>query len=160
MGKGRRIRIDTRELAPTSSSPTWDETATIECSSDAAGGVVEPQAVAFELRCRNVGAKGKGSILGRLTAGDSKQLGKAEVSWKDVVASPGMSLKRSIRFEAAGSGMRGAKAPSLAVEMKVEGVRSARRQGGRSEECGCTRSCEWLGSEEDVALAAATLNAW
>ncbi|WOK96258.1 hypothetical protein Cni_G04965 [Canna indica] len=151
-GEGRRIRIQTSEVLP-GTDPCWNEVAAIDCQggSDqlAVKELLEPQTVAFELRWRRT----RSSVFGKLTR--SKLLGRAEVSWKEVLASPGMSLRRSIRLS---SELCGVKAPSLVVEMRVEAMKAVVRKM-RREECGC-RSSEWFGSEEDVDLAAATLNVW
>ncbi|RRT34056.1 hypothetical protein B296_00055697 [Ensete ventricosum] len=158
-GRGRRIRIDTKEATPTS-NPCWDELATIECqgASDPVRELLEPHAVVFELRRRSR----RIPLVGRFTR--SKLLGTAEVAWKDVLASPDMSLKRCARFASSSSEFDGLKPPSLSVEMKVEAVKAPRnkqRSGRRPamEGCAC-RSSERFGSEEDILLAAATLNVW
>ncbi|CAL9128135.1 unnamed protein product [Musa acuminata var. zebrina] len=158
-GHGRRIRIDTKEVIPTG-NPCWDELATIECqgSSDPVRELLEPHTVVFELRRRSR----RIPLLGRFTG--SKLLGMAEVAWKEVLASPDMSLKRCVRFASLSSEFYGLKPPCLSVEMKVEAVKSLsnkQRSGRRPamEGCAC-RSSERFGSEEDILLAAATLNVW
>ncbi|URE21727.1 hypothetical protein MUK42_12688 [Musa troglodytarum] len=158
-GHRRRIRIDTKEVIP-ASNPCWDELATIECqgASDPVRELLEPHTVVFELRRRSR----RTPLLGRFTG--SKLLGMAEVAWKDVLASPGMSLKRCVRFASLSSEFYGLKPPCLSVEMKVEAVKalSNKQRSGRRptvEGCAC-RSSERFGSEEDILLAAATLNAW
>ncbi|CAL9196997.1 unnamed protein product [Musa hybrid cultivar] len=158
-GHGRRIRIDTKEVIPTG-SPCWDELATIECqgASDPVRELLEPHTVVFELRRRSR----RIPLLGRFTG--SKLLGMAEVAWKEVLASPDMSLKRCVRFASLSSEFYGLKPPCLSVEMKVEAAKSLsnkQRSGRRPamEGCAC-RSSERFGSEEDILLAAATLNVW
>ncbi|KAJ8480557.1 hypothetical protein OPV22_024284 [Ensete ventricosum] len=158
-GSGRRIRVDTREV-PATSNPRWAETATIECqgAADPVGELLQPHKVVFELRWRR---RGGASFLGGFAG--TKLLGRAEVAWKEVVASPDVASKRCVRFAAVSSELCGLEPPSLSVEMKAEVTEAPKMQRiGRSlamEERGC-RSRDWAASEEEIVLAAATLNAW
>lgn len=119
------------------------------------GEVLEPHTAVFELRRRPRARS--------LLSSGSKLLGRAEVAWKEVLASPKMSVRRCVRFGPLSSEWSGGlKTPGLWVEMKVEAmefsaVSSTQRVG--MEKCGCRKS-EGFGTEEEMLLAAASMNAW
>ncbi|XP_074576278.1 uncharacterized protein LOC141832795 [Curcuma longa] len=152
-GNGERIRVDTREVSP-SVIPVWDEVAAMECQGRV-GRLLEPHTAVFELRRR--------PRTRSLLSSGSKLLGRAEVAWKEVLASPNMSMRRCVRFGSLSSEWNGGvKTPGLLVEMKVEAMefsatsstqRVAMERRGR-------RKSEGFGSEEEMLLAAATMNAW
>ncbi|XP_042425840.1 uncharacterized protein LOC122013663 [Zingiber officinale] len=159
-GNGERIRVDTREVSP-SVIPVWDEIAAMECRGRSVGEVLEPHTAVFELRRR--------PRAGSLISSGSKLLGRAEIAWKEVLASPKMSMRRCVRFGSLSSewSRGGVKStPGLLVEMKVEAMAmefsaaSGSTQRVGMEKCGRRRKSEGFGSEDEMRLAAATMNAW
>ncbi|XP_074560804.1 uncharacterized protein LOC141816992 [Curcuma longa] len=155
-GKGQRIRVDTREVFPSVVGPVWDEVATMECQGRV-GEVLEPHAVVFELRRRRTRTR-------TLFFSGSRLLGRAEVAWKEVLAAPEKSLRRCVGFGSLSSEWSsGLKPPGLLVELKVEAMElcaaSVKQKRIGMEKCGCEDS-GGFGNEEEMLLAAATLNAW
>ncbi|KAG6498520.1 uncharacterized protein LOC121993645 [Zingiber officinale] len=154
-GKGQRIRVDTREVFP-SLDQVWDEVATMECRGRV-GEVLQPHVVVFELWRR------RPRTTRTLFFSRSRLLGRAEVAWKEVLAAPEMTLRRCVGLGSLSSEWSsGVKSPGLLVEMKVEvncAAASVEKQRIGRERCGC-RDSGGFGNEEEMLLAAATLNAW
>ncbi|PAN38473.1 hypothetical protein PAHAL_7G174300 [Panicum hallii] len=171
----RRLRVDTREVPCGGGDPFWGELARFErwgylpsAAGAAATGSTTPAApggggIAFELRWRPRPSSGLAALLG---AGarrrrPSRVLARAELAWPEDAASPERWLTLS---PAAGRELGGRKAPRLLVEVSTVrtavaggGGKGARKPGGASgccsagERCG---QCGWVGSEEDMFLAA------
>lgn len=156
-GNGRRIRIDTRGIQPTS-NPCWNELASVECwgALDPIVELLEHRGIVFELRWRRTVP-----VLGRLAG--SKLLGRGKLAWKDVLGTSDMSLERWVSFVTKSRASNGLKSPTLFIEMKVNvmNVKSRGRVGQLMswKDCGC-KHCDWIGSEEDMFQAATIVDGW
>ncbi|KAJ0988405.1 hypothetical protein J5N97_006761 [Dioscorea zingiberensis] len=147
-GTGKRIRVDSQVLPSMSSLE-------LKAGSNTITELLEKRSIIFELRWR------KPKPMFKCFA-KSKLLGKAEVSWKDIVRPDGAPMERWISFVIACQGVSlDVKPPALLVRIEAslsESImeKSLRRSEiGKHEECGC-RDCQWIGSEEDLFYAAAT----
>lgn len=154
IGGGRRIRIDTREIS-SASDPHWDEKSSLECvvPSNSVKKAICAHNVVFELRWRRdkscFGMKAKSKVLGR-----------AEVAWEDMLVEKRVSfvMENPLRVT------EGCKPPSLLVRMgiKVRDLELREKRREKHKECNC-ESCGWIGSEEDMfvaATAATMIDAW
>ncbi|CAL5068188.1 unnamed protein product [Urochloa decumbens] len=169
----RRLRVDTREVqcAP-ADGPFWDELARFErwgAAAAAPGGA----GIAFELRWRPRPPSSSGLAAALLGAGtrrpwrpSSRVLARAELAaWPEDAAA-----ERCLALVPAGRELGGrCKAPRLLVEVTTViravvapggGVQQGRVKthgGGVNECCGAGErcgQCGWVGSEEDMFLAA------
>jgi hypothetical protein len=165
----RRLRVDTREVPCGAGDLRWGELARFErwgggqpaAASAAAGGI------AFELRWRPRPSSGLAAALlgagGARVRPSSRVLARAELPWADVSASSSQPAERWLALSQVGRELRGCKAPKLLVEVKaaVHGAAVAateRTPGGGMTQC-CRAAercgqCGWVGSEEDMFLAA------
>ncbi|XP_058096341.1 uncharacterized protein LOC131242005 [Magnolia sinica] len=152
---GERIRLNSREISSTA-DPYWNEHISLECC-----GAANPmkdlsqQSVVFELRWRSTAP-----IIGRIVG--SKLLGRAEIAWRDVLGSTGMSMEKWTTLATPGTMVVGLKPPALQLGMKVRlsekvgHVHSRRTVGSkRCKEYRCGHdSCNGV-DNEIFALAAA-----
>uniref|UniRef100_A0ACD5UR77 Uncharacterized protein n=1 Tax=Avena sativa TaxID=4498 RepID=A0ACD5UR77_AVESA len=168
----RRIRVDTREVpcggAAGSGDVFWGELVRFQLASsngDGAVAVAAPGKVAFELRWRpRPSTSGLAAFLGTGRP-SSRVLARSELA---VATKPSASTETWLRLSPAGRRLGGeCKAPKLLVEVKVvhgafaaagHVAVKARKSGGGVNECchggeSC-RSCAWVGTEEDMFLAA------
>ncbi|KAJ4953846.1 hypothetical protein NE237_030678 [Protea cynaroides] len=158
-GNDQKIRLNSREI-PSTSHPYWNDSASLECSTanSYCTDQLKQQRVVFELRWRN-----NSSMLGRI--GGSKLLGRAEVSWKDVLESSELTFQRWITTTPTSSChvLEGLKPPALHVGMKVvvpsmADMVNKRRNVGlkRWNDCGCRQgNCCHNGDDELFVLVAA-----
>uniref|UniRef100_A0ACD5V799 Uncharacterized protein n=1 Tax=Avena sativa TaxID=4498 RepID=A0ACD5V799_AVESA len=161
----RRIRVDTREVPCGGSGDVfWGELARFQLAGDN-GAVAAPGKVAFELRWRpRPSTSGLAAFLGTGRP-SSRVLARAELA---VAAKSASATESWLRLSPAGRGLgAGCKAPKLLVEVKIVhgAVASAghvavkaKKSGGGVNDCcrggeSC-RSCAWVGTEEDMFLAA------
>ncbi|KAF7002267.1 hypothetical protein CFC21_017775 [Triticum aestivum] len=156
----RRIRVDTREVpcGAGGDDVLWGERVRFQLAGNA-GAVAAPGKVAFELRWRpRPSSSGLAAFLGTGRP-SSRVLARAELA---LSASAESWLRLSPASRELGGGC---KAPKLLVEVKIlHGVAAAdrvavqaRKFGGVNECCrGGERcgSCGWVGTEEDMFLAA------
>ncbi|XP_043719543.1 uncharacterized protein LOC122667347 [Telopea speciosissima] len=160
-----RIRLNSTREIPSTSQPFWNESTSLECSSTANSYCIDElkqQSVVFELRWRN-----NSPMFGRF--GGSKLLGKAEVSWKDVLESSELVVQRWVSIVPSSSSsslvVEGLKPPALHVEMKVrvpnmaaEMMMVSKRRDvalKRWKDCGCRHGhCCNSGDVELFALMA------
>ena len=159
-GRGRRIRIDTREISSTCDAH-WDEQSSLECevASDSTKEAIWAQNVVFELRWRRAKPFFKAK---------SKLLGRAEVAWEDVSGSGDVSVDKRVSFVAKKPVPEGEKPPTLVVRFGIR-VRDLEAREKRKmvhemgwNDCRC-ESCGWVGSEEDMfqaTNAASMIDAW
>ncbi|XP_058099950.1 uncharacterized protein LOC131244341 [Magnolia sinica] len=152
---GERIRLNSQEISSTS-DPYWNNHISLECS-----GAADPikelsqQTVVFELRWRSTTP-----IIGRIVG--SKLLGRAEISWRDVLGSTDMSMEKWATLSTPGNMIVGLEPPALQLGMKVRaskkvGKANSRRTTGskRWKECSCRHdACNGM-DNEIFALAAA-----
>ncbi|XP_058096340.1 uncharacterized protein LOC131242004 [Magnolia sinica] len=153
---GERIRLNSREISSTCDL-YWNEHISLECC-----GAADPmkdlsqQSVVFELRWRSTAP-----IIGRIVG--SKLLGRAEIAWRDVLGSTGMSMEKWTTLATPGTIVVGLKPPALQLEMKVRlsdqkvGHVNSRRTVGsrRCKEYSCRHdACNGV-DNEIFALAAA-----
>ncbi|XP_066346862.1 uncharacterized protein [Miscanthus floridulus] len=162
----RRLRVDTREVPCAGDGDLrWGELARFQRwgGGGAAGGI------AFELRWRPRPSSSSGLVAALLGAGgarvrpSSRVLARAELPWADVSsAAAAQPAERWLTLSQVGRELRGCKAPKLLVEVKAvrhAAVASTERTSGggmtqccrAAERCG---QCGWVGSEEDMFLAA------
>ena len=158
----RRIRVDTREVpcGGPGDDVFWGELVRFQLA-DAAG--VAPSKVAFELRWRpRPSTSGLAALLGTGRP-SSRVLARAELA----MGAKSASTESWLRLSPASRELDGGcKAPKLLVEVKVVNAvavdghvaMKARKSGGGVNECcrggeSC-RSCGWVGTEEDMFLAA------
>ncbi|KAL6652629.1 hypothetical protein ACP70R_011554 [Stipagrostis hirtigluma subsp. patula] len=153
----RRLRVDTREVPCAGcGDASWGELARFErwgCAAAAAG-------LAFELRWRPPAAPSAGlsALLGRRP---SRVLARAELAWRDVETSQAPAAERWLPLSPAGRELGVCKqAPRLLVEVRIvraaagdEVMEQGRSGGVADERCSCGE-CGWVGSEEDMFLAA------
>ena len=153
-GRGRRIRIDTREILSTCDAH-WDEQSSLECevASGSRKEAICAHNVVFELRWR----RSKPFFFG--TKAKSKLLGRGEVAWEDVSGLGGVPVEKRVGFITKKPVPEGEKPSMLVVRMgirvrdlEVREKRTVVHEMG-SNECKC-ESCGWVGSEEDMFLAA------
>ncbi|XP_043697553.1 uncharacterized protein LOC122648402 [Telopea speciosissima] len=165
-----KIRLNCREI-PTTSHPYWNDSISLECSAtnDDKNCLEElkQQSVVFELRWRN-----NSPIIGKI--GGSKVLGKAVISWKEVLESPELAIQKWVSTVSSASrdvieGLKPKPPPALHVGLKVRIPTSmAAEMVKRRKEvelqrwwnkCGCRDgSCSKYyncGDDELFALAAA-----
>ncbi|XP_068638375.1 uncharacterized protein [Aristolochia californica] len=152
-GNGQKIRLSSREIQ-SSCEPHWNESISLECGG-APDTVAElrRQKVVFELRWRT------SPLLGRIVR--STLLGRAEVSWKDVLESDDMSMVRWVTLSTKNCSPVGLKPPALQLDMRVripaEAPKVKRRVGSSAKwkECGC-RDGSCNGRDEELfAIVAA-----
>lgn len=132
-GNGKKICIGTQDV-PSTCNPCSNELGTIEClvASGVLNEALGPRKLMLELGW-------KSTILGRFRC--SKILARVEVAWKDF-----MMPNRCLLVETKVNVMRALNENWSCKRMTMKG-------------CGCS-SCEWVGSDEDMFLAASALNAW
>lgn len=163
----RRIRVDTREVpcgGATGGDVFWGELVRFQLAGNNGNAVAAPGKVAFELRWRpRPSTSGLSALLGTGRP-SSRVLARAELA---VAAKSATSTESWLRLSPAGRELdSGCKAPKLLVEVKVvhgavaaagHTVVKASKSGGVNECChggeSC-RSCAWVGTEEDMFLAA------
>ncbi|KAM0913482.1 hypothetical protein ACQ4PT_012122 [Festuca glaucescens] len=164
----RRIRVDTREVPCGGGAGVdvfWGELARFQLAGNYGTAVAAPGKVAFELRWRpRPSTSGLAALLGTGRP-SSRVLARAELA---VAAKSATSTESWLRLSPAGRELGGGcKAPKLLVEVKiVHGAVAAaghvavkaRKSGGGVNECchggeSCP-SCAWVGTEEDMFLAA------
>ncbi|XP_066350276.1 uncharacterized protein [Miscanthus floridulus] len=161
----RRLRVDTREVPCAGADLRWGELARFEHwggqPTTAAGGIV------FELRWRPRPSSSSGLVAALLGAGgarlrpSSRVLARAELPWADVSSSSSQPAERWLALSQVGRELGGCKAPKLLVEVKAVHAAVAgteRTSGGGMTQC-CRAAqrcgqCGWVGSEEDMFLAA------
>ncbi|OVA14185.1 C2 calcium-dependent membrane targeting [Macleaya cordata] len=156
----QRIQLNTREI-PLSSmiDPFWNELISLECSG--AKNVTDKlsrQSVVFELRWRNTN-----SILGNIIG--SKLLGRAEISWMEVLESKELSIEKWVTTISKNSRIfEGLKPAALQIGMKITvpgTVDTSKRRNKiiRSRnwnECGCKHGgCN--DRDDDIFTLAAAL---
>ncbi|XXG70681.1 hypothetical protein AAC387_Pa07g0110 [Persea americana] len=149
-GNNERIKLNSGEVASTS-DPIWNENVSLECHgpNDPAAGL-RLQSVVFELRWRSTSP-----LLGRIVR--SKLLGRAEISWNDVLESNGMLMEKWVTLARMSSIVVGLKAPALQVRMEVGVLEKVKKRAPGSiswKECSC-RHCAYGRDEEIFAIAAA-----
>ncbi|KAL6652631.1 hypothetical protein ACP70R_011556 [Stipagrostis hirtigluma subsp. patula] len=174
----RRLRVDTREVPCGSGDASWGELARFERwgrgAAGAPGGVghggagYEPAApgggLAFELRWRPRAPPGGLAALLGTSRPSSRVLARAELAWRDVASSSQAPAERWLTLSPEGRGLGWGKAPRLLVEVRIvraaasDDVTGRRPGGGGVDEC-CRGGewcgeCGWVGSEEDIFLAA------
>ncbi|RLM73746.1 uncharacterized protein C2845_PM15G10340 [Panicum miliaceum] len=174
----RRLRVDTREVpCGAGGDPFWGELARFERwgdppsaagaaaarSTPAAAAAPAVGGIAFELRWRpRPSSSGLAALLG---AGarrrrPSRVVARAELAWPE-----GAAAERWLTLSlSAGRELGGRKAPGLLVEVSTvraavtgDGGKGARKPGSASGCCSagkCCGQCGWVGSEEDMFLAA------
>ncbi|TVT98253.1 hypothetical protein EJB05_56473, partial [Eragrostis curvula] len=171
----RRLRVDTREVPCGSScgDAFWGELARFErWDRGAAGAPVVGGGIVFELRWRPPARPSSGLAAALLrTAGkggrpSSRVLARAELPWQDAAASSKPAVERWLTLSPACRELGGCKAPKLLVEVDIvhavasehHEATAQRKAGGgvgaccsAGERCG---QCGWVGSEEDMFLAA------
>jgi hypothetical protein len=162
----RRIRVDTREVpcGGPGDDVFWGELVRFQLAGNGQGAAVAaPGKVAFELRWRpRPSTFGLAALLGTGRP-SSRVLARTELA----VATKSASTESWLRLLPAGRELGGGcKAPKLLVEVKVvhgaiaaagNMAVKARKSGGVNECCrggeSCP-SCGWVGTEEDMFLAA------
>ncbi|KAJ4965092.1 hypothetical protein NE237_016941 [Protea cynaroides] len=113
-GNNERTRLNGREISATS-HPYWNDSVSLECSAanDHYMDELKQQSVMFELRWRN-----NSPILGRISG--SKLLGRAVVSWKDVLESSELAIQKWVSMDSVNShDLEGLKPPALHIGMKL-----------------------------------------
>jgi hypothetical protein len=159
----RRIRVDTREV-PCGGDVFWGELVRFQLAGNNGAAVAAPGKVAFELRWRpRPSTSGLAALLGTGRP-SSRVLARAELA----VAAKSASTESWLSLSPVGRELGGGcKAPKLLVEVKIVhgavaaagnmAVKARRSRGGVNECChggeSC-RSCGWVGTEEDMFLAA------
>lgn len=146
--KGARIRLNSQEIASTS-DPIWSEKVSLECDGPNDPAVrLRRQSVAFELRWRSTAP-----VLGRIVR--SKLLGRAEISWNDVLESKNMLMEKWVTIaRTSNSTVAGLKAPALQVRMKVGVLERVKAKAVGWNDCSC-RHCAYGRDDEIFAIAAA-----
>ncbi|XP_042475058.1 uncharacterized protein LOC122057119 [Macadamia integrifolia] len=161
-GNNERIRLNSTREIPSTSHPYWNESASLECSTanhSCCMDELKQQSVIFELRWRKNSTR-----LGRFSG--SKLLGKAQVSWKDVLESESdeLEVQRWVStIPTSNLVLEGLKPPALHVGMKVrvpcmtELVKRRRDVGlKRWKDCGCRHgNCCNSGDDDLFALVGA-----
>lgn len=171
----RRLRVDTREV-PCGGDLRWGELARFErwggghqpAATATAPAAAAAGAIVFELRWRPRPSSSSGlaaallGAAGALVRPSSRVLARAELPWADVSSASQPAAERWLTLSRVGRELAGCKAPKLLVEVKAVGhgdVAAERRTPGggmtaccrAAERCG---QCGWVGSEEDMFLAA------
>jgi hypothetical protein len=166
---GELVRFERCGLLGAAVAPTAGGAAPAAGLKPALGG-----GIMFELRWRPPPSAGLLAALlgttgkGRKRPPSSRVLARAELAWQDVAAASKLAAERWLTLSpAAGREMRGCKALKLVVEVDITravagddhlGARERKAGGGGVGEC-CSASeycgqCGWVGSEEDMFLAA------
>ncbi|KAJ0975037.1 hypothetical protein J5N97_017002 [Dioscorea zingiberensis] len=138
--QGKRFRIETQEFPFQSFIDTVSSSKPIK-------ELLKKQNIVFELRVR------KPKSLCSKFFTKSKLLGRAEVGWMDVLHNNGSSMEKWISFVMAPRFSADEKPPALLVRMAARVAGETKKRPLERHECDC-ESCQWVGSEEDVFLAA------
>ncbi|CAM0904382.1 unnamed protein product [Alopecurus aequalis] len=161
----RRIRVDTREVpcGGPGDDVFWGELVRFQLSGKDGAAVAAPDKVAFELRWRpGSSTSGLAAFLGTGRP-SSRVLARADLA----IAAKSASTESWLRLSPLSRELDGGcKAPKLLVEVRVVNtvaaaghvaVKARKFGGGVNECCGggerCS-SCGWVGTEEDMFLAA------
>ncbi|CAM0904383.1 unnamed protein product [Alopecurus aequalis] len=162
----RRIRVDTREVpcgGAAGGDVFWGELVRFQLAGNGGAAVTAPGKVVFELRWRpRPSTSALAALLGTVRP-SSRVLARAELA----MGAKSVSTESWLRLSPASRELGGGcKAPKLLVEVKVVNAVAAnghvtvkaRKSGGGVN--GCCRdgescsSCGWVGTEEDMFLAA------
>ncbi|XP_068641166.1 uncharacterized protein [Aristolochia californica] len=151
---GEKIRFSSCEI-PSTCEPQWNESISFECRGAAETvAKLRRQKIVLELRWRS-----SAPFVGRIVS--STLLGRAEVSWRDVLESEDMSMVRWVTLGTKNCSPVGLKPPALQLGMRVnrpaEVQKVNRRQGcsAKWNECGCRDgSCNARDEELFTILAA------
>ncbi|PON32307.1 C2 domain containing protein [Parasponia andersonii] len=146
--KKKKVRFKTKEIS-TRNDLVWNQSFSLDCCGTGHQGFIDvaklkQEILVFELRWRK-----RVPLLGRLTFGGSKLLGKAEIAWKEVIESPNMVLDKWVTIVNSVGGDRAlegvVKPAKLKVEIRVrvwkaeEILENRRVRMGKKnwDECGC-----------------------
>ncbi|KAH7652749.1 hypothetical protein IHE45_19G037600 [Dioscorea alata] len=139
IASNKRFRIETQQLP-------FHTSIDIKSNSKSIKDLLKKHNIIFELRLRNPKSMFK-------FVSKSKLLGKAEISWMDILHANEKSMEKCISFIMFHWLSIDIKPPSLMVKMEALVTGETRKMINGGHECDC-EACHWIGCEEDVFLAA------
>ncbi|XP_071704552.1 uncharacterized protein [Rutidosis leptorrhynchoides] len=131
-GQNKRVRFDSREISK-NGKLSWNEAFSLDCvGNNKSIDMITNKKIVLEIRSRS------NSTVTNLLGG-SRLIGRADVSWSDVLESKNMEIEKWVTMK---SKKKDVKAPCVRIAMKIEVPHSVgsvvRKKTSKLEDsCGC-----------------------